>query len=205
MQDTVAVTILAGGGGRRLGGADKALVEVAGRPMLAHALSHLRPQARRIVLSANGNPQRFEEFNLPVIADRVADAGPLAGIAAAAAYCASHWPECQHLVTSPVDVPQPPPDLVARLVAKREAAVEQGEGEVSVAEAGGRRHWTIACWPVAAALRLTTMVEHSGVRRIEDAAEALGFLPVRFVDASAFTNGNTPDDLEILRRMLTGN
>lgn len=197
-QDTVALAILAGGGGRRLGGADKALVRAAGRPLLAHLLDRVRPQADRIVLSANGDPARFRAFGLPVVADTVPDAGPLAGIAAAAAYAAAEWPAVRWLATLPVDTPCPPADLVARL-----ADAAGRTGKVAAAEAGGRRHWGTACWPLAAALGLAPAVRDKGLRRLEDAIRAAGLVGVAFGDANAFANVNTPRDLAGLERLLT--
>lgn len=198
MQDTVALAILAGGGGRRLGGADKALLTAAGRPLLAHVLDRVRPQAGHIVLSANGNATRFATFGLPVVADRVPDAGPIAGIAAAAAYCASAWPETQWLVTLPVDTPCPPPDLVPRL-----AAATRASGQTAVAKVAERRHWAVACWPLAEALALDTALRDAGVRRLESAVRAQGMVDVAFADADAFRNVNTAADLAALERALT--
>ncbi len=196
MQDTIAIAILAGGQGLRLGGRDKALVQLSGRPLLSHLLDRLRPQARRIVLSANGDAARFASFGLPVVADDIADAGPLAGIAAAAAYCAANWPETTRLITVPVDTPRPPAYLVQRLAAGP-------AGRVTVAEASGRLHWAVACWPLAAALRLKAAIHETGLRRLETAVRAEGLATIPFAGANTFANINTPEDLESLRHLLT--
>jgi molybdenum cofactor guanylyltransferase len=195
VQETCAVVILAGGEGRRLGNVDKALVMAAGQPLLAHSLARLRPQAQHIVLSANGATNRFAAFELPVVADAVPDAGPLAGIAATAAYCATRWPTVRALVTIPVDVPRPPPDLVERLV-------QPQTSDIVVAEADGRRQWAIARWPLAAALALAEPV-NAGLRRMEEAIQAVGYTTVSFAQVDAFHNINTPDDLAQLERTLT--
>src|SRR5260370_1132234 len=77
--------VLAGGQSRRVGGADKPLRLLAGRPLLAHIVERVAPQVRRRVLNANGDPARFAAFGLPVVADAVAGfAGPLAGASSAA-------------------------------------------------------------------------------------------------------------------------
>ncbi|MEO1199370.1 MAG: NTP transferase domain-containing protein, partial [Pseudomonadota bacterium] len=65
----VAGVILAGGLSRRMGGGDKSLKQLAGRPMLDHVIARLRPQLGVMALNANGDPARFSEFGLPVVAD----------------------------------------------------------------------------------------------------------------------------------------
>ncbi|MGB3249891.1 MAG: NTP transferase domain-containing protein, partial [Tabrizicola sp.] len=71
--------ILAGGEGRRMAGADKALVPLAGRPLIAHVLDRLEPQVERMLVSANGDAARFAGFGCPVVAD-AAPQGPLSGV-----------------------------------------------------------------------------------------------------------------------------
>ena len=80
---SVLGVILAGGQARRLGGGDKALQNLAGRPLLAHAIERLAPQVSQIVINANGDPARFDSFRLPVAGDTVEGfVGPLAGVLA---------------------------------------------------------------------------------------------------------------------------
>ena len=75
--------ILAGGLSTRMGGGDKPFLPLAGRPVLAHVIERLRPQADRLVINANGDPARFAAFGLPVIPDTVpGHPGPLGGILA---------------------------------------------------------------------------------------------------------------------------
>src|SRR3546814_4807929 len=72
--------IRAGGQARRMGGGDKPLQLLGGRPLLAHVIDRLGPQVAGLAISANGNPARFAAFGLPVIADTLPDhPGPLAG------------------------------------------------------------------------------------------------------------------------------
>ncbi len=83
--DPLAVTgvVLAGGQSRRMGGGDKGLLELAGKPMLGHVIDRLAPQVGRMAINANGEPSRFAAFGLPVVADTVAGfVGPLAGVLA---------------------------------------------------------------------------------------------------------------------------
>ena len=76
--------ILAGGRGTRMGGADKGLLELAGRPLVAHLLEALRPQVATVLISANRNTEVYARFGATVVPDPWPDfRGPLAGIAAA--------------------------------------------------------------------------------------------------------------------------
>lgn len=111
--DPAAITaaILAGGEGRRVGGEDKGLLPLSGRPLIAHVIAALRGQAGSILICANRNADRYAQF-APVIADGGREfRGPLAGIAAALRACKSEW-----LLTVPVDCPRPPGDLAVRLL-----------------------------------------------------------------------------------------
>lgn len=107
---TITAAVLAGGEGRRVGGEDKGLLALAGRPLIAHVTAALRGQSGAIAICANRNADRYAAF-APVIVDGAPGfRGPLAGIAAALRACRSEW-----LLTVPVDCPQPPRDLAQRL------------------------------------------------------------------------------------------
>jgi molybdenum cofactor guanylyltransferase len=104
--------ILAGGRGSRMGGADKGLVELQGRPLVAHAIDALRPQVSRLLISANRNHDRYAAFGLPVLADSLPDfQGPLSGLLAGLSRCETPW-----LVSVPCDMPQIPVDLASELL-----------------------------------------------------------------------------------------
>ena len=115
--------ILNGGQARRMSGADKGLVRLAGRPMLAHVIDRLRPQCAALALNANGDPSRFARFRLPVIADDPpVFAGPLAGVLAGLEFCAAGAPPMTHVATLAADTPFAPRDLVVRLDAARQTS-----------------------------------------------------------------------------------
>ncbi|HMX17345.1 MAG TPA: molybdenum cofactor guanylyltransferase, partial [Rhodocyclaceae bacterium] len=108
--------VLAGGLGRRMGGADKGLLDYAGRALVAAAIERLRPQVGTLMVNANRNGEAYAAFGFPVLADAVAGfAGPLAGLQAGLAACTTPL-----LVTVPCDSPDAPRDLVARLGAALE-------------------------------------------------------------------------------------
>jgi molybdenum cofactor guanylyltransferase len=192
--------ILAGGLARRMGGGDKPLREIGGRPILARVIARLAPQCECLLLSANGDPQRFARFGLPVIADGVENyPGPLAGILAALDWAAANRSTAQWIVSAPGDCPFLPRDLVARL---REALDTQG-AELAVAASLGRSHPVIALWSVALreALRQALVVE--GLRKV---GAWTGRYRVATVDWPAepfdpFFNANTIDDLAEAERL----
>lgn len=184
---TVAGLVLMGGLASRMGGGDKALLELAGRPILAHALDRFAPQVGPLALSANGDPERFASFGLPVLPDAAnGPGGPLAGVLAGLAWAAA-LPGVSHLATIPGDGPFPPHDLVARLAAAAGdgAAVAMGPNGVEPLH---------ALWPLAARQRLTLSLA-DGVRSPKRALEMLAAAPVDFTDPDAFLDVDTPDDL----------
>jgi len=125
---TITAAILAGGKGTRIGGRDKGLELLAGRPLIAHVVEALRGQCGALLICANRNMGSYAVY-APVCVDAVEGfKGPLSGICTALAACASDW-----LLTVPVDSPRPPPDLANRLHAK------VGAGSAAVAHDGQRR------------------------------------------------------------------
>lgn len=79
----LGAVILAGGLARRMGGVDKGLVEVAGKPMVKYALDILIPLVHSVVINANRSVEEYEQFGVPVISDTLTGhQGPLAGLSA---------------------------------------------------------------------------------------------------------------------------
>jgi molybdopterin-guanine dinucleotide biosynthesis protein A len=106
--------VLAGGRSSRMGGGDKCLQPLGGKPMLTYVLARLRPQVSDIVISANSD--RFGGFGAPVVADNVSGfQGPLAGVEAALTWIAANHAGVSSAVTVPGDTPFIPDDLVRRL------------------------------------------------------------------------------------------
>jgi molybdopterin-guanine dinucleotide biosynthesis protein A len=190
--------ILAGGLARRMGGGDKPLVSLGGRPLLSHILDRIGPQVSGIALNANDDPARYRSFDLPILADTVAGRpGPLAGILAALDWAAASGHS--HVLTVPGDTPFLPHDLVSRLA----AAVAAG-APAAIATAGGRRHPIAGLWPVAAHDGLRRAVTDEGLRRVEDWVGPLGAISVDFaVDpVDPFFNLNRPEDVAVAERLM---
>ncbi len=195
----VACVVLAGGLGRRMGGGDKALRPLAGRPLLDHVIARVRPQVAALALSANGDGTRFAAWDLPVLPDTLpGHPGPLAGILAGMRWAAALG--FADLLSVPTDTPFLPADLAARLDAARRAAGTP----LACAASGGRRHPVVALWPVALADALEASLR-GGARRIGAWMAPHGVALADYAGApDPFFNANTPEELAEAARALTG-
>lgn len=192
---TVGV-ILAGGRARRMGGGDKALLDLAGRPLAAHVAAQLAGHVAALALNANGDPARFARLGLPVLPDPVPGwPGPLAGVLAALDWAAGQGADAA--VTAPADTPFLPPDLVPRLRAA------SGEGARPAVAAGpeGALHPLCALWPVRLAPALRAALDR-GEAKVREFAAGQGAVTVAFTSEAAFFNVNTPEDLAAARARL---
>lgn len=186
--------LLAGGLGRRMGGGDKALREIGGRPLVARVAQRLAPQCDGLILSANGDPARFAFLGLPVVADDVPDfAGPLAGILAALDWAARNRPGLGWVVSAASDAPFLPRDLVRRLHEAREEAGTR----LARACSDGRAHPVIGLWPVALRDDLRRALTGEGLRKIADwqARHGIATVPWPTEPYDPFFNANTAEDL----------
>lgn len=201
----LAGVILAGGQARRMGGGDKTLKRIAGRPILSIIIDRLAPQVQYLVLNANGDPERFREFNLPVVADPVGDqAGPLAGILAGMLWARETHPDVRFIVSAAGDTPFFPDDLVARLA----EGCGQDENTVAMAASANGVHPVFALWPVALADALQDFLEDGGSGKILDFADRYFRLNVPFdhidldeEEFDPFFNINTPEDAELANKV----
>jgi len=109
----VVGVVLAGGLARRMGGGDKPLSLLGGRPVLDHVIERFAPQCAEIVLNANGDPARFAGYGLPVVPDGIGDnPGPLAGILAGLEWVAGNRPGTGWMASVAADCPFLPGDLI---------------------------------------------------------------------------------------------
>jgi molybdenum cofactor guanylyltransferase len=185
--------VLAGGLARRMGGGDKTRIHVGGETILERVLARLKPQCTAVILNANGDPARFADTGLPVVADTVPDfAGPLAGILAGLDWAAVHAPAITDVASVPGDCPFLPGDLVARLSAARRVAGLP----LACARSGEWRHPVVGLWPVALREDLRKALLEENLRKIESWTARHGIAvadwPATPVDP--FFNVNTPAD-----------
>ena len=193
--------LLAGGLSRRMGGGDKCLRLLAGRPLLQHVIDRLRPQVDGFVLNANGDPARFARFGLAVVSDSIPDfAGPLAGVLAGLDWAAENRPDCAFVVSVPTDAPFLPEDLVARLAKEMQAA----GGELACAASAGQPHPVIGLWPVRLRDALRHAVASEGIRKVNQWTARYRLVTVPFAgrQRDPFFNANRPEDLERAEAML---
>jgi molybdopterin-guanine dinucleotide biosynthesis protein A len=186
--------LLAGGLARRMGGGDKPLRTIAAKPLLTHVIERLGAQCEALVLNANGEPERFSTYGLPVVADSVEGfAGPLAGVLAGLDWAASHHGHVPWLVSVATDTPFLPRDLVTRLHAARVAQ----HAKLACAASGGRTHPVIGLWPVEIRDELRRALLDEGLRKIDlfTARHKLAVAEWPVVPFDPFFNANAPDDL----------
>lgn len=200
----IAGVILAGGLARRMGGGDKALLELGGETLLARVIARLKPQVGEVVLNANGDPGRFAEFGLPVVADTVEGfAGPLAGILAGMRWAAARGHT--HVASAAGDTPFFPADLVVRLT----QAARSGGQPIALAatndpERGLSEHPTFGLWPVDLADNLEQALTVGNMRKIIVWTSRHGCARAVFDEDAEypFFNVNTPEDMVEAERIL---
>lgn len=186
MGEIVSGLILAGGKGRRVGGADKGLLDYRGKPLVAHVIERLAPQVGRLLISANRNLDAYRSFGHPVLTDLTDERlGPLAGIQAGLAASETPW-----LVVCPCDCPKLPDDLVARLLTAAEA---RGAAlAVAVTSQGIQPAFQLCRRELLPELKICLA---AGERRVGAWCRAQNAVEVSFPTPSAFDNLNTPEDL----------
>ena len=193
--------ILAGGLSRRMGGGDKTLLCLDGRPVLAHVIERLRGQVCAIALSANGDPSRFDAFGLPVLPDSEPNfPGPLAGVLSGMDWAAGQG--ARRIVTVAADSPFFPADLVRRLEdAAEDAPVALAASRVP--DHGTVRHPTFGLWPVALRDDLRGALR-DGLRKIVAWTDRHGVALASYSSSpiDPFFNLNRPEDMLQAKSMI---
>jgi len=183
----VTGVVLAGGQGRRMGGVDKGLKPLNGKPMVAWVIERLAPQVDEILVNANQNLAIYGGYGHRVIPDEIAGfAGPLAGLHRGLS-------EARHdlVATVPCDSPFLPAGLIERL----RAALESARAELAVAKTGDQPH-PVFCLCRKSVLPGLTRFLAGGGRKIDAWYAALSVVEVPFDDdPGAFSNINTEQDL----------
>ncbi len=187
MSEKITGVVLAGGLGRRMGGVDKGLQVLHGRPLVSHVIERLAPQVDELLINANQNVERYAAFGDRVVPDQIPDyAGPLAGVHAALS--AAAYPL---VATAPCDSPFLPADLVFRLF----SALTATNANLAVARTFDQPH-PVFCLCRRAVLPHLSEFLAGGGRKFESWYATLNVVEVPFDDeADAFENINTREEL----------
>ena len=186
MTGKISGILLAGGQGRRMGGVDKGLQLLRGKPMAQWVIERFAPQVDELLINANQNIEQYQELGYRVIPDAIGGfAGPLAGLHRGLS-------EATHplIVTAPCDSPFLPLDLVVQL----KAALEKNNADLAVAKTGDQPHPVFSLCRKSVLTSLTAFLE-SGGRKIDAWYVQLKVVEVQFADEAAFRNINTREEL----------
>ncbi len=193
VQDITAV-ILAGGKARRMGGEDKGLLPLDGRPMIEYVIDTLRPQVGQLLINANRNTERYARYGLPLVRDRVGDyCGPLAGMASAMQQAATPY-----LLTTPCDAPCLPGNLASELY----QAMERENADIAAAHDGQRMQQVFALLRISLLPELLDYLQTGG-RKIETWYQQHRLVLADFsAQPESFINVNTPRQRAELESLL---
>ena len=189
--------IIAGGHSSRMGGREKAFLELAAKPVILHVIEQFEPQVDQLVINANGDASRFSEFGLDVVPDILTSlTTPLAGLHAALKFTKSVAAEV--LVTVPSDTPFLPFNLVAKLLEK---AVIRG---AAIAASGDHEHYIIGAWKAELLDDLESAIASDNLFRVKDWAYRASAQKVEWPvePYDPFFNVNAPDDLRIAEQIF---
>jgi molybdopterin-guanine dinucleotide biosynthesis protein A len=187
----VTAVILAGGAGRRMQGEDKGLIQLQGKPLVAHVLDRLAPQVGRLLINCNRNRDAYSRFGYPLLEDSLSGGlGPLAGLLSALEYDDSEF-----VLSVPCDTPRLPHDLVSRML----ISLQQNAAAACTVDDGERLHPVILLVrrDVAAGLR---QYLDSGKRKVHDWFYGVPHCSADFSDQPhSFININTPEQLQAVQ------
>jgi molybdenum cofactor guanylyltransferase len=186
----VTALVLAGGRGRRMGGADKGLIELSGTPIIEHILGRLEPQCDHIIINANRNIDRYSMYGHPVLTDSLADyQGPLAGFAVGLMHA-----KTPYVITLPCDAPDLPKDFVQRMA----KTMNDKQADIAVAHDGARMQPVYALIKTKLLDNLEQFLQR-GDRKIDLWYAQNNTANVDFSDVTQlFDNVNTPEQQTVL-------
>jgi molybdopterin-guanine dinucleotide biosynthesis protein A len=189
--------VLAGGLARRMGGGDKARIEIGGATIIDRVLATLSGQCTGIIINANGDPARFADTGCEVVPDTVpGHPGPLAGMLAGLDWLAAANTGVEWIVSVPGDCPFLPDDLIEKL---HQARRKMGAGvPLACARSGEWRHPVVGLWPLALRADLRKALVDEDLRKIEVWTARHGCAIADWPDQpiDPFFNVNTPEDAE---------
>jgi molybdopterin-guanine dinucleotide biosynthesis protein A len=191
---TVLGVLLAGGQSRRMGGGDKGFSKIAGRPMIELIIERAKSQVSKLIINANGDTERFENFGFEVTPDVISGfAGPLAGVLTGLEWARANTPSVNWVATFPTDAPFMPLDLVQRLI----SSVNSNNADLACAQSNGQSHPVFGLWPVNLADDLRHAMVDEKIRKIDSWTARYNIAEVDFsyIPYDPFFNINAPEHL----------
>lgn len=189
--------ILAGGRSLRMGGGDKCLLPMQGKPLIAHILETLAPQTGDILINTNSDPGPFLKFGMPILPDAITGfQGPLAGLLTGMLWSRRRHPRQAYLLSVAGDGPFLPHDLVARL----QDSLAGGQADIAIAACPQSSHPTIGLWPVDLAERLEHDLMETNIRSMLDWIGGFRVARTPF-SSDVLLNVNTPAELDFCRQI----
>ncbi|MEI6573119.1 MAG: molybdenum cofactor guanylyltransferase [Alphaproteobacteria bacterium] len=189
--DVIPAVILVGGAGRRMGGVDKPMMPLAGRPLLSYVIDILAPQTPHIALATRADLEPYRSFGFPLLPDPVADQGPLTGLRSALEWAKATVPDASHVALLAGDTPFIPSDLFSRLSVARSPSPS-----CIFAASKGQIHYSTGLWPLSPHVLLEADESDNNDRSLRGLAHHIGFETVEWTDQhDPFFNINAPDDL----------
>lgn len=194
LTQTIGV-VLAGGQSRRMNGVEKSFIKLNQKTLLEHVVTKLQTQLPTVTISANGNPDRFSKFKLPIITDTVEGyAGPLAGVLAAMHWAQLNMPTVTKIVTAAADTPFFPNTYIDKIQQEH-----TGETQITFAQSNNRHHPVFGVWNVDLANDLEKFLVDEGNRKVMLFAKRYTLSGHNFdneLGIDPFFNINTVEDLE---------
>ena len=187
----IAVVILAGGEGRRIGGA-KPLRRLGGQRLIDRAWAMARQWSDVVAVSVRDEDQA-EGCGLPLLFDAAGIEGPLAGLVAGLRFATEAG--CDGVLIIPADMPFLPADLADRL-----SSAMTGR-QAAIVASGGHLHPVCGLWPTSAIETVPAYLE-TGSRSLRGFAAAVGYVAVEWPvePADPFFNINAVEDLAAAER-----
>lgn len=193
--------VLAGGGSTRFG-RDKALVELAGKPMLARMIELMRRFEQDVKIVAA--PGKYSSFGAEVVEDRWPGEGPLGGIITALIHAEEIDVQCGWNFIVSCDMPFLNPDWMQYLVER----ATQSAAQVVLPHSTNGPEPLCAVWRTDARADIQEQFE-KGLRKVTAAiaklkSEVLDEADWKRFDSAGrlFWNMNTAADYEEARRIV---
>lgn len=184
-KNDITAVILSGGQGLRMNRQDKGLMLFNNKPMITYVVDVAGREVARLLISANRNIEKYQQYG-EVISDDLNDfQGPLAGISKAISVA-----KTPYLLVLPCDSPLINQTIIQRLI----DAMNKNNADICVADDGVRMHPAIAIIKVKMRNNLLDFLT-SGNRKLGLWVQQNNFFKVDFSDCQkTLTNLNTSKD-----------